>query len=282
DHLTAPVEVAAVLPLLARIEQQWGHQRRLGRGDDARLTLLLREAIVVLVEEIVAHAGRVQQQHAGGDVALGRAQLWLPMRVEALDHPQLADLGDVGLGRRVAVEPALTGRTFVDGSLAVGEHRDDARNPRIGGHDTVQDRVGRRLEVLCHCISSLIFLTNVRPLPRVCGIAGAMRQTSVRIVDGSPPVSASHSLRSSAPRHRRTSADRPRRRRSKTAGAAAYPPRSNPYTKSWSWSRALRGDLFVVLDPLILRLFRRLAGLHVVVVTSSRWSRPPIRAARAR
>jgi hypothetical protein len=47
DHLTAPVYIAAVLPLVARIE----HQRRLGRGDDARLAFLLRKAVVRLVKE---------------------------------------------------------------------------------------------------------------------------------------------------------------------------------------------------------------------------------------
>ena len=155
DHLAAPVDVAAVLPLVARIEQQRRHQRRLRRGDNARLALLLREPVVVLVEEVVAQASRVQQQHAGGDVALGRAQLRFALRVEALDHLQLADLGDVGLGRRVevelalfdelqrrragdrlggredrehgvgrhgrvAVQPALAGGTFVDVALAVG------------------------------------------------------------------------------------------------------------------------------------------------------------------
>ena len=81
--------------------------RRLRRGDHARLAMLLRETVVLLVEEVVAEAGRVQQQHPRGDVALGRAQLGLAVRVEALQHLQLADLRRVGLGRRVEIELAV-------------------------------------------------------------------------------------------------------------------------------------------------------------------------------
>jgi len=144
----------------------------------------------VLVEEIVAKTGRVQQQHPGGDVALGCTQLRLSIRVEAFDHLQLADLGDVGLGGRVevkfalfdelqrrragdrlggredrehgvgrhvrvAVQPALASGTFVDVALGVGDHRHHAGHARLGRYDAVQDRVRRRLEVGRHLFSSL-------------------------------------------------------------------------------------------------------------------------------
>jgi hypothetical protein len=80
DHLAAPVEVAAIFPLVAWIERQGSRQRFLGTRYDARLPLLLGKAIVVLVEEIIPHAGCMRQQHPGRYVALGHAETRFAVR----------------------------------------------------------------------------------------------------------------------------------------------------------------------------------------------------------
>ena len=70
DDLTAPVDIGSVFPFVARIKQERGHQRRLGRRDDAGLTFLLRQAIIGMTEEIVTKARGVNHQHARGHIAL--------------------------------------------------------------------------------------------------------------------------------------------------------------------------------------------------------------------
>ena len=71
DHLARPVDVAAILPVLAGVEQQRRAQGGLRGGDHAGLAVLLRQAVVALAEEVVAEARGVQQEHARGHVALG-------------------------------------------------------------------------------------------------------------------------------------------------------------------------------------------------------------------
>ena len=137
DDLAAPVNVAAIFPFVAGIEQQRRHQGCLRAGDHARLTALLREAEVTGVEEVVAEAGRMQHQHAGGDVALRRPQLRLAVGVKSVEHFELADVGDVGFGRGVQVELA-----FLD---ALHDRR---AGDRFRGREDGEDRVGR------HCLSA--------------------------------------------------------------------------------------------------------------------------------
>ena len=106
-HLAAPVEVGAVFPALAGIEQQRRHQRRFRRLDHTGLALFLGQPLVGFVAELVTEAGGVQQQHTGGDRPRRRAQARLPVGVKTLDHHKLADVGHVIFGRGVEVEPAL-------------------------------------------------------------------------------------------------------------------------------------------------------------------------------
>ena len=147
--------------------------------------MLLGQAIVLLVEEVVAEAGGVQEQHAGGDGALGRPQPGLAGGVEALQDLGLADLRCVFLGRGVEVEPALldqlqdgcagdrlggredrehgirghvgvlaehplAGRALVDVATPVGRHCDHPRDPRSARDGSVQDRVGGVLQLVGH------------------------------------------------------------------------------------------------------------------------------------
>ena len=134
DDLAAPIHVGAVFPALAGIEQQRCHQRGLGRRDDARLPLLLRKAVVGVIDEIVAEACTMDHQHAGGDVALRRTEAWLALVVKALDDLKPADVGCVGLGRRVEIELA-----FLD-ELQNGGARD-----RLGGREDGEHAVGRHV-----------------------------------------------------------------------------------------------------------------------------------------
>ena len=185
DDLAGPVDVAAIFPIVAGIEQERCPERRLRGGDDAGLAVFLGQAVVLLVEEVVAEAGRVQEQHAGGDGALGRPQPGLAGGVEALQDLGLADLGRVFLGRGVEVEPALldqlqdgragdrlggredrehgirghvrvlaedplAGRTLVDVAAPVGRHCDHPRDARTARDGPVQDRVGGVLQLVGH------------------------------------------------------------------------------------------------------------------------------------
>ena len=58
DDLADPVDIGAVLPLRARIEQQRRHQRGLRRGDDTGLAPGIGQRLVRLVEEVEAEAKR--------------------------------------------------------------------------------------------------------------------------------------------------------------------------------------------------------------------------------
>ena len=191
DHLAGPVDVAAIFPIVAGIEQERRPERRLRGGDDAGLAVLLGQAVVLLVEEVVAEAGGVQEQHAGGDGALGRPQPGLAGGVEALQDLGLADLGRVFLGRGVEVElavldqlqaggagdrlggredrehrigghrgvlaeQALAGGALVDVAAAVGRHGDHARHARGSSDGALQDRVAGSLQAVGHVVASRI------------------------------------------------------------------------------------------------------------------------------
>ena len=60
DDLAAPVQVGAVFPSIAGIEQKRRHDRCLRRSNNAWLAVFAGEPVVVLVEEIIAEAGGVQ------------------------------------------------------------------------------------------------------------------------------------------------------------------------------------------------------------------------------
>ena len=57
--------------------------------------MLLREAKVIGVEEVVTESGRVQHQHAGGDVALRRPQPRIAACIESFEPFELAQFGSV-------------------------------------------------------------------------------------------------------------------------------------------------------------------------------------------
>ena len=139
DDLAAPVDVRAVFPFVARIEKERRVDGGLRCGDHRGLAVFLGEAVVGLVEEIVAEAGRVQHQHAGGDIALGRAELRIAGGVEAVDDLELADVGRVFLGRRVEIELAL-----------LDALQDRRAGDRLGGGEDREDAVGRHVGVLAH------------------------------------------------------------------------------------------------------------------------------------
>ncbi len=184
--LAAPVDVRSILPAVAGIEQKRRRQRRLRGGDDARLTVLRRQPIVGLVEEVVAEPGRVQHQHARGDVPLRRPQSRLAGIVETLDDLQLAEVRNIGPCGRVEIELALldelqsrrtgdrlggrkdrkdavgrhrvvfaegafSGCALVDDALAVRGHGDDARNAGSARHNAIEDGVRRGGKLADHC-----------------------------------------------------------------------------------------------------------------------------------
>ena len=113
-------------------KQQRRHDRCPGRGDDAGLAMFSRQAVVVLVEKIVAETGRVQHQHTRGDVALGRTQFRLAVAVEAFEHLEISDIGREIFRRHVEVELAL---------LHALHHR--RSGDRLGGRKDRHDAVRR-------------------------------------------------------------------------------------------------------------------------------------------
>jgi hypothetical protein len=189
DDLATPIDVAAIFPFVVGIEQQRRHQRRLRAGNHAWLAVLLRQAQVIGVEEVVAKAGGVQHQHAGGDVALRRPQPWLAVSVEPVEHLELANVGNVGFCRSVQVElafldalqdrcpsdrfcgredsedgicrhcltgakDALAGGAFVNVGRAIRDHRHYAGNAVLASHDLLQDLVTCTFQVVTHRRSS--------------------------------------------------------------------------------------------------------------------------------
>ena len=121
---------------VAGIEQKGRVERRLRRREHARLPALLGEAVVVLVEEVVAEARGVQQQHPGGDVAPGRAQPGLSLSIETLEHLQLADVRGIDLGRRIELEPAVLDQLQRGGT-----------GDRLGGREDGEHGVGRHVGI---------------------------------------------------------------------------------------------------------------------------------------
>src|SRR5690625_3080646 len=174
-HLANPVDVRAVLPFFARIEEERGLDAGAAGGHHRRLALLFRQTPVGFVEEIIAEPGRMQQKLTGGNVGLRRPKLRLSRIIEAFDNLQLADsrrvvlcrcvetqqslfhalqgcrAGD-GLGRRedredgilahwLAPELALSGRASVKCGITVGDHGHYAWNPRLSLDAPGQNRI---------------------------------------------------------------------------------------------------------------------------------------------
>ena len=107
DDLARPINVAAIFPALARIKQQRRLKRGARCGDDARLAMLLGKAIVSRVEEIVAKARDVQQQHPRRHIALGRTQHGLSAVIKALEDLQLRNPGRIIFCGRIEIELAV-------------------------------------------------------------------------------------------------------------------------------------------------------------------------------
>ena len=96
--------------------------------------MLLREHVVVRVEDVVAEAGRMQHEHASGDVAFGRAQLRLAAGVEAVKNLYFANVRGIFPRWRIEVELAIFNtlhdrragdrlRSREDGEDSVGGHK---------------------------------------------------------------------------------------------------------------------------------------------------------------
>src|ERR1700722_2581301 len=110
--------------------------------------MVLRKPVVGLIEEVVAKAGGMKQEHPRGYVALRRTKLWLSGVVEAVDDLELANLRGVGLCRRVEVQLAVF-------------HQLKARRAgnRLGGRENREDAVGghRRIGAgLAHAEGALV------------------------------------------------------------------------------------------------------------------------------
>ena len=176
DHLAGKVDVDAVEPALAGIEQQRRGQRLVLAGDDARHLHRLHVLGDLGAPDVVAEARGVGEEVAQGDVALGLAGLGLAVGVEAVEHADLAQRGDHRLGRpierklapldelhgggagdrlghrgdphhgvgrhlgRLAQHP-LAEAAFVGRALGVGRHGDHARHVALA-HRILQKLVG--------------------------------------------------------------------------------------------------------------------------------------------
>jgi hypothetical protein len=212
-HHAGPVDVAAVLPALARIEQQRRLDRLPRRIDHPGLALLVREARVRFVEEVVGEAGGMREQMARGHVATRGAQLRFAVGAEALYHHDVPQLGHVLLGGRVEVEQAfldqlqarragdgLGGRedrahgvglerfpapgvadaasAFVDRAAAVGHRRRHPGHAWRGRGDAVQHGVDRFLSGLS--MSSPVGDWVVRRGTGSTRVAGCLRVLATR------------------------------------------------------------------------------------------------------
>src|SRR5262249_12603025 len=86
DRLSDPVDVDAVVPSLARVEDQRQHQRRVLAGDDAGYAFLRHIAAHLWVPNVVDKARSMGDELPQGDRPSRRAQPWLTGRVEAFEY----------------------------------------------------------------------------------------------------------------------------------------------------------------------------------------------------
>ena len=107
DRLAGPVDVDAVLPLLAGVGDHRHLQGLELAGADAGDVGHLHVALDVLVPQVVAEAGRVGQQVTQRDRPLGRPELGLALGIEALQHLRGAELHHDVADRLVETELAL-------------------------------------------------------------------------------------------------------------------------------------------------------------------------------
>ena len=107
DRLAGPVDVDAVLPLVAGVGDHRHLQGLELAGADAGYVGDLHVALDVLVPQVVAEARRVGQQMAQRDRPLRRPELGLALGVEALQHLRGAELHHDVADRLVETELAL-------------------------------------------------------------------------------------------------------------------------------------------------------------------------------
>ena len=133
DHLAGPVDADAVVPALARIEQERRRQRGVLAARDLRNALRLLVGKDVRVPDFVHVAGGMGQQVAQRHRALRRARLRLALLIEAFQHLDFAQIRDDRTCRSVQFQLALLdhlhGRRAGDGLGHGGDPAD-----RVGRH----------------------------------------------------------------------------------------------------------------------------------------------------
>ncbi len=131
------VDVDAVEPLLAGVEQQRRGQRLVGAGEHARDVVLGLVALELLAPDVVAEAGGVGEQVAQRDRALRRAQFWLTRVVPTVQHLRLGEprqhLGDGGIEFELALLDLLQRRDRGDRLGHRGDPDDGVERHRRAG-----------------------------------------------------------------------------------------------------------------------------------------------------
>ena len=131
EHEAGPVDAGAVVPIVAGIEQQ-RREEAVAPGRQARAPGRGGKAGVVGIAEIIGEAGGMEQQHAGGDVTLGRAEQRPAVPVEAGQDLHSAELGKRSPRRGVEIEAPL-----------LHQLQDAGRRDRLGAGVEGQDGVDR-------------------------------------------------------------------------------------------------------------------------------------------
>ncbi len=224
-HLAEPVGVDPVVPHRARVEEQRRVQRRAQARERVGHAGDLVIALEVLAAEPVAVAGGVVHELADGRLGRGRAQ---PRRVavEALEHLQLAELG----------QDARHGLVELEAALLDERERRDGRH-RLRHRREAEHRVGRRVArraLVQHAVRARDDRDDAGDRPGV-------RARGQQLVDPCEaahlPISPPNRCRGAEPTPRRCSASsrtrrpaRPRRGRRRRAA-----------TRPWAGPRPARG-----------------------------------------
>src|SRR5579864_4730358 len=107
DGLADPVDVDAVLPALAGVEQQWGFEGDGLAFRDERNTRMFVVAQHVRAPDVIGEASRVREQVPERDGSSWHSELRLAVGVEAFENLYLLDLRNLVLQWFVEVDLAL-------------------------------------------------------------------------------------------------------------------------------------------------------------------------------
>ena len=143
-RLADPIDVYAVIPSLARLENQRQRQCRVLAGNDSRDARLFHVAAHLGIPDVVDEASRVRDQVPQRDRSPRRTQPWLASGIEAFQYLRRGQLrqqpGDRPVERELALLDELHrgGRGDRLGHRGDPEHRVGSHHGALGQHATAK------------------------------------------------------------------------------------------------------------------------------------------------